>query len=44
VVFVKVTLPAISLAPGASASVTTTFSNPGKVGVGYTATLISGSF
>jgi len=38
------TLPAISLAPGASATVTTTFSNPGKVGVGYTATLISGSF
>jgi endo-1,4-beta-xylanase len=38
------TLPVISLAPGASVSVTTTFSNPGKVAVGYTATLISGSF
>jgi predicted extracellular nuclease len=39
-----VTLPVSSLAPGASVTVTTTFSNPGKVGIGYTATLISGSF
>jgi len=37
------TLPVSSLAPGATVTVTTTFSNPGKVGIGYTATLISGS-
>jgi hypothetical protein len=39
-----VTLPAASLAPGASVSVTTTFANPGKVAIAYNGKLVSGSF
>jgi predicted extracellular nuclease len=39
-----ITLPVSTLAPGASVTVTTTFSNPNKVAVGYKPTLISGSF
>jgi len=38
-----ITLPS-SLAPGASVTLTTTFTNPAKVAIGYTATLLSGSF
>jgi predicted extracellular nuclease len=38
------TLPAGSLAPGASVTVTTVFSNPAKAGFGYTAKLFSGTF
>jgi predicted extracellular nuclease len=39
-----ITLPVSSLAPGASVTVTTTFTNPGKVNVGFTPMLFSGSF
>ena len=38
------TLPAGGLAPGASATVTTVFSNPQKAAVNYTAKLISGTY
>jgi predicted extracellular nuclease len=38
-----ITLPA-GLAAGASVTVTTTFTNPAKVAIGYTAALISGTF
>ena len=38
------TLPSASLAPGASVTVTTTFTNPSKAGIGYTAKLVSGTF
>jgi predicted extracellular nuclease len=39
-----VTLPVNSLTPGASVTVTTTFSNPGRANIGFTPTLLSGSF
>jgi predicted extracellular nuclease len=39
-----ITLPGTTLAPGASVSVTTTFANPGKVAIAYTAKLVSGTF
>ena len=38
------TLPGASLAPGATVSVTTTFTNPSKISIGYTPTLFSGTF
>ncbi|XYJ09342.1 ExeM/NucH family extracellular endonuclease [Telluria sp. B2] len=38
------TLPNASLAAGASVTVTTTFTNPSKVSIGYTAKLFSGTF
>ena len=38
------TLANTTLAPGASVTVTTTFTNPSKVGIGYNAKLLSGSF
>jgi predicted extracellular nuclease len=38
------TLPSATLAPGASISVTTTFTNPSKIGIGYTPALFSGTF
>jgi hypothetical protein len=38
------TLPETSIAPGASVSVTVTFSNPSKKAIGYTPKLFSGSF
>ena len=38
------TAGATSIAPGATVSVTTNFINPGKVGIGYTATIYSGTF
>ena len=38
------TLPNASLAAGASVTVTTTFTNPSKVSIGYTARLFSGTF
>jgi len=38
------TLPNASLAVGASVTVTTTFTNPSKVSIGYTARLFSGTF
>ena len=38
------TLSNTTLAPGASVTVTTTFTNPSKVGIGYNAKLLSGSF
>jgi hypothetical protein len=38
------TLAAGSLAPGASVSVTTTFTNPSKTSIGYTPKLFSGTF
>jgi predicted extracellular nuclease len=38
-----ITLPA-GLAAGASVTITTTFTNPAKVAIGYTATLLSGTF
>jgi predicted extracellular nuclease len=38
------TLPTASLAPGASVTVTTVFTNPSKTGFGYTAKLFSGTF
>jgi predicted extracellular nuclease len=39
-----ITLPVSSLAPGASVTVTTTFSNPNKSTIGYKPVLISGTF
>ena len=39
-----ITLANTTLAPGASVTVTTTFTNPSKVGIGYNAKLLSGSF
>ncbi len=38
------TLANTTLAPGASVTVTTAFTNPSKVGIGYNAKLLSGSF
>jgi hypothetical protein len=38
------TLPNTSLAPGATASITTTFTNPSKITFGYTPKLFSGTF
>jgi predicted extracellular nuclease len=38
------TLPTASLAPGASVTATTVFTNPAKTGFGYTARLFSGIF
>lgn len=38
------TLANTTLAPGASVTVTTTFTNPSKIGIGYNAKLLSGSF
>lgn len=38
------TLPGAALAPGASVTVTTVFTNPAKSGFGYTAKLFSGTF
>jgi len=38
------TLPGTTLAPGASVSVTTTFTNPSKISIGYTPKLFSGTF
>ncbi|MDB5793333.1 MAG: endonuclease/exonuclease/phosphatase [Massilia sp.] len=38
------TLPASSLAAGASVTVTTTFTNPSKTSIGYTPKLFSGTF
>ncbi|KQQ88873.1 ExeM/NucH family extracellular endonuclease [Massilia sp. Leaf139] len=38
------TLPNATLAAGASISVTTTFTNPAKIGIGYTPVLFSGTF
>lgn len=38
------TLPNATLAAGASVTVTTTFTNPSKVSIGYTAKLFSGTF
>ena len=37
-------LPNATLAPGASVSVTTTFTNPSRLGIGYTPALFSGTF
>lgn len=39
-----VTLPNATLEPGASATVTTTFDNPGKAAIGYTPVLYTGSY
>ena len=38
------TLPGTSLAAGASVTVTTSFTNPSKTSIGYTAKLINGTF
>ncbi|QNA88437.1 hypothetical protein G4G28_07935 [Massilia sp. Dwa41.01b] len=38
------TLPGASLAPGATVSVTTTFTNPSKSSIGYTPKLFTGTF
>ncbi len=38
------TLPGASLAAGATVTVTTTFTNPSKIGIGYTPKLLSGTF
>ena len=39
-----ITLANTTLAPGASVTVTTTFTNPSKVSIGYNAKLLSGTF
>jgi glucuronoarabinoxylan endo-1,4-beta-xylanase len=39
-----IALPVTTIAPGASVSVTTTFSNPSKVGIGYTPKLYTVTF
>jgi hypothetical protein len=33
-----------AIAPGATVTISTTFSNPAKAGIGYTATIFSGTF
>jgi hypothetical protein len=38
------TLPGASIAPGASITVTTTFTNPSKTSIGYTPKLFTGTF
>jgi predicted extracellular nuclease len=39
-----ITLPNASIAPGETVTVTLTFSNPNKTGIGYTSKLFSGTF
>jgi hypothetical protein len=39
-----ITLPNASIAPGAKVTVTTTFTNPSKTSIVYSAKLISGTF